>query len=329
MVHSRIKTWINLVACAVATLTFTVAANAQEAVYSGPQPAEKLPSFKAFLLRGDSIEKNDVDGQKTAVDPIKLAGSEPVVLIFWHQLGRPGFALLRTITQYSLSKTDDGLRTSVCLLTDDPEAKKFQGAIRLLPPKLSVSVPEGGADGPGSYGLNRNVRMTILIGKAGKVTDNFALVQPSVKVDAPKIAAAIAKALGQEPPSDEKLLATNARMRGTGTERAMKKQGDGKSALPDEALQLLRTMLRSESEQEIKEAAAKMESIVAKNPAARSDLSQRATRIVNSGNLKRYGIKLTQDYIKKWAKPRKDTKEAKSDSEPAAESRESKKEDPT
>jgi hypothetical protein len=307
MSRFRARIWIALIVCAFSTTMPNSTVNAQEAVYSGPQPAEKLPSFEATPLRGKGKDKSGERSERK-IDPIKIAGDKPVVLIFWHQLGRPGFALLRTITRYSLSKSEDGLHTSVCLLTDDPEAKKFQGALRLMPTELSVSVPEGGADGPGSYGLNRNIRMTILVGKAGKVTDNFALVQPSVQVDAPKIAAAIAKVLGQEPPATEKLLAADARMRSAGSDRMRQKRGTPKSALPEEATQLLRTMLQSKSEQEIKAAAAKIESIVAKNPAARRDLSQRASRIVNSGNLARYGNELTQSYIKNWATPPKETK---------------------
>jgi hypothetical protein len=40
--------------------------------------------------------------------------------------------------------------------------------------------------------------VTVLVAKDGKVTGNFALVQPSVAADGPKIAEAIAKALGSE-----------------------------------------------------------------------------------------------------------------------------------
>ena len=53
-----------------------------------------------------------------------------------------------------------------------------------------------GKEGPGSYGLNRNVTLTILVGKEGKVTANFALVQPSTQADLPKILEEVAKVAG-------------------------------------------------------------------------------------------------------------------------------------
>ena len=54
---------------------------------------------------------------------------------------------------------------------------------------MGVSVD--GAEGPGAWGLNREVAMTVVVGKDGKATANFALVQPSVQSDGPKIFAAM------------------------------------------------------------------------------------------------------------------------------------------
>ena len=45
--------------------------------------------------------------------------------------------------------------------------------------RVPVGVSVDGLEGPGSYGLNRNVTLTVLVGKAGRVRANFALVQPS------------------------------------------------------------------------------------------------------------------------------------------------------
>jgi hypothetical protein len=55
--------------------------------------------------------------------------------------------------------------------------------------------------------------MTVLVGKDDKVTANFALVQPSLQADGPKIAAAIADALGQPAPTAEELEKLSVPMR--------------------------------------------------------------------------------------------------------------------
>ena len=43
-----------------------------------------------------------------------------------------------------------------------------------------VGISVDGGEGPGAYGLNRNVELTILIANQNQVTANFAIVQPSV-----------------------------------------------------------------------------------------------------------------------------------------------------
>jgi len=64
-----------------------------------------------------------------------------------------------------------------------------------------------GIEGPGNYGLNKECLMTLVLAKGGKVTANFALVQPGI-ADAPGIIAAMAKLAGdKKPPTAEVLLA--------------------------------------------------------------------------------------------------------------------------
>jgi hypothetical protein len=49
------------------------------------------------------------------------------------------------------------------------------------------------------------VQVTVIVAKGNKVTANFASVQPTPDVDAPKIAEAIAAAVGGKPPTLEEL----------------------------------------------------------------------------------------------------------------------------
>jgi len=98
-------------------------------------------------------------------------------------------ALLASLSGYTLSPTQEGLSTGVIWLDDDATAaenqlKKMRHA---LTPKAPTGISLEGREGPGSYGLNRSVMLTILVGKDGKVTSNFAVVQPSLQLDLPKI----------------------------------------------------------------------------------------------------------------------------------------------
>ena len=65
-------------------------------------------------------------------------------------------------------------------------------------PPVGISID--GAEGPGSYGLNRNVNVTVLVGKDGRVTANFALIQPS-ELDATKILGEVVKLVGGTAPT--------------------------------------------------------------------------------------------------------------------------------
>ncbi|MBI1923129.1 hypothetical protein HYR99_02650 [Candidatus Poribacteria bacterium] len=173
-------------------------------LFSGPQPGEKLPSFKATGLRGD------LDGKE--FDPVALAAGKPQILIFQDDNPNEGdrsiytlFSSLRRIA----SKSKQELHMSLVFLGDDPDTpglkKLYQMAKQFVPEAGLVGVSREGREGPGAYGLNRNVAMTILVAKGGKVTHNFAFAQPMVWPD-PHLLGAIADVIGEEPATLEKWL---------------------------------------------------------------------------------------------------------------------------
>ena len=61
-------------------------------------------------------------------------------------------------------------------LSDDPAALKQ--ITQHVPENVLVGISPDGREGPGNYGLNRNVAQTIIIAKDGKVLHNFAFTQP-------------------------------------------------------------------------------------------------------------------------------------------------------
>lgn len=162
----------------------------QEALFSGPQPGEKLPAFKVLKVVGTP------QPQEETITP----GEEPTVLVFWHGVERSALPLLRVVDQYATERKGQVRLHHVVLYADRLEGEKrvplVQQSLRLgSPPFLS---PDG-MEGPGSYGLNKKCLVTILVGKAGKTTASFALVQPGF-ADAPKVVKAMAAAMGDANP---------------------------------------------------------------------------------------------------------------------------------
>lgn len=174
--------------------------SAQERVFSGPQPGEKITAFKAKTITGSQAGKE--------TDHIAEFKGSPTVLIFLHGLERSMLPLVRVVDQYTAEKKDTLKALYVYLDGDRVAAEQrlpqVQQSIRLQWP---IALSLDGAEGPGNYGLNKTCLLTILVAKGDIVTANFALVQPGI-ADAPKVIAAIASVIGDaNPPNAEALEA--------------------------------------------------------------------------------------------------------------------------
>ena len=163
-------------------------------VFSGPQVGEKLPSFPVTSIYGE------LEGQK--FDVIERAQGEPQVLILSDDGGvgvRGIFGFSRFSSTVALKSTT-GLHVSVLFLDDDP-AKISQFASRFgerLSQQVDViGVSPDGRDGPGAYGLNRNVAQTIIFAKDGQVTHNFVFPQGMLLPD-PHVLGALADVVGED-----------------------------------------------------------------------------------------------------------------------------------
>lgn len=173
-------------------------------VFSGPQPGEKLPPMKATSIVGES-EGKTFDFTKT--------DGQPLVLFLQDENG-VGFRSLydtsRMIAKIA-SESKQELHISVIFLADDSGAlkQKVSGVARGVAQNVSKNILLGlspdGREGPGNYGLNRNVSQTIIIAKDGKVLHNFVFTQPTVYAD-PYVLGAIVQAIGVDPASVEKWL---------------------------------------------------------------------------------------------------------------------------
>lgn len=271
---------------ALFAVTTTAQVLAQEKLFSGPQVGEKLSSFK---VRGVFDEAAGKD-----IDFVGLADGKPIVLIFVHDVNRQSVSMTRIFTGYTVSRSEDELSTGVVWLDDDATAaenqlKKMRHA---LTPGAPIGIYLEGREGPGSYGLNRNVMLTILVGKEGKVTGNFALVQPSLQVDLPKIIQSIVDVVGGEVPKLSDLKGMPEMMRNQTVE------SEAPNLRP-----LLAPLIRlTASEAEVEKAAQAIEEKAAEDPAVRKEVGRIADTIVDNGKLESYGTPKAQQYLAKWAK---------------------------
>lgn len=259
--------------------------HAQETVFSGPQAGEKLPDFQ---VRGVF----DEDAGKL-IDFVAEAKGQPILLIFVHEMTRPAISFTRALSAYTLSRAKDGLVTGIVWL--DADATAAENAVKrvqhALTPGARVGVSMDGQEGPGSYGLNRKVALTIIIAKQNKVTANFALVQPSLQADLPKVLEKIVEVVGGKVPKLSEIP-------GVAADGAMRARPEEDSRLRE----LLRRLIRRDAtDEDAAQAARDIEQHLAAHPPAKAELGRIASTIVASGKIANYGTKPAQESLRKWA----------------------------
>ena len=169
-------------------------------IFSGPQPGEKLPAFKATSLAGDKKGKE--------LDPITSAGDKLQVLFFQDASRAAIVGLFNGMDAIGKigRKTDKDLQIACVFLCDDAELvpKGFaqlehaQGFPELRERGVDViAVSKDGREGPGAYGLNRNFSQTIILARNGKVTRNFVFRQGMLYAD-PHVMGGIAELIDED-----------------------------------------------------------------------------------------------------------------------------------
>jgi hypothetical protein len=304
---------VALAACAswaaapLAVLAVEEAERGEEAkVYSGPQPGEKLPPLKVVGVYDGEAGKD--------LDFVAEAAGKPLLLVFVHKLTRPSMLLTRLVTYYAKDREADGIVTRIVWLDKDRSAAEeyLVRARRSLQFRVPVGISPEGDEGPGAYGLNRNVALTVLVAKEGKVTASFALIEPS-DTYAPEILAEVVKLIGGMPPTSEDLVRYGRRYEGRDSPRAGAGEGGAeggrerpaREAADDPRLAgLLRVLIQKDaSADEAKAKAAEIERYIAESPAARERLGRIASRVVASTIYRDggYGNEEARARLKKWA----------------------------
>lgn len=153
---------------------------------SGPQVGDSLKELKLLGHAGPQAGK-EFELTADLKDNVSL-------IVFVHQLTRPGLKLLRPLDEFAAKETK--LKTHYIWLNDDKEKmgeflKRAENSLALRSPS---SIGLDGKLGPDTYGLNDRVMMTVLITRGSRVVGNLALVDPN-ETDARRILEAAKKAL--------------------------------------------------------------------------------------------------------------------------------------
>ena len=206
----------------------------EKPLFSGPQSGEKLPSFKAFGIRGKTEGKE--------LDAIAAAAGKAQVLIFQddNRVGIRGIYGISRALSKIVEKSKKGLSIQVVFLGDDATelSSMLKRIATRLPEVITLGTSREGREGPGSYGLNRNVSMTVLVAREGKVLHNFAFQQPLLYVD-PHVLGGIAEAIGEKRETVQGWLNEGAtggrRTRGEAAPRRRERTREGSEAGDEKA----------------------------------------------------------------------------------------------
>ncbi len=281
-------------------------ASADEPAFSGPQKGEKLVPFNVKGVYDEDAGK--------PLDFVKQADGKPTVLVFVHKVTRPSVGLTRVLMDYVATRKKDGLRGFVVWLADDATASEafLKRARHAIPKKTPIGISVDGQEGPGAYGLNRNVTLTILTANDNKVTANFALVQPSLQADLLKIVGEVVKLVGGETPT----LAELGAVRRPKAKPSVK-PAKGPQLAPQVEGRLRRMIQKDATAEQVDKVAAEIEAALVKDEASRQRVGEIARNIIKAGKLDNYGTPKAREYLQAWAKkfvPTQDTQKRAGDS---------------
>jgi len=131
------------------------------------------------------------------------------------------------------------------------------------------------------------------------VSANFALVQPSLQVDLPKVAAAIVEQIGGPLPQLSELLEAGGVQQRA---ESMARNPEANKPDPESIRTLVRPLIQLDaSNEQVDRAAEAIEQAIANSPGGQKEIGRIASTIVSSGKLENYGTSHAQGYLKRWS----------------------------
>ncbi|MEM9368700.1 MAG: hypothetical protein AAGD07_22135 [Planctomycetota bacterium] len=195
---------------------------AGQPIFSGPQPGEPLPPMTITDVRSDASATVVGDDPGQPVMLICMDDSEVSEKITYYY-GRLTKALAAVPETRSL-------RVVMAILGDDPQEPLAMArrSLRYAAPNTVIGIGRDGRDGPGAFGLNRNVAVTILLAKDGQVTHNFAFPSATFEIN-PHVLGGLSELL--EVPSQTLAAAVSASTQKSGQSKMKSGQSSMKSAV--------------------------------------------------------------------------------------------------
>ncbi len=250
-------------------------------IFSGPQVGEPVASFSMTGVFGKEAHEN--------IDLVKRSDGGPLLLIFVHERSRPAIGLSNTLAKFAAS-LDGQLTCGICYLTDDSsEARNWMKRFeQYFDKSVSVGIAADGVEGPGQYGLNRNVAVTIVAANQNEVTANFALMQPELQADGQAVIDAVATMMGNDsPPRIAQFLPRRDRNAGNQVSREL-------------GLLLRQLVNKQATAAEVDEVAKKVDEFLKEHPEQTSPMGALCHRLVNGEEPA--GTEAAQKYLADWSK---------------------------
>ncbi len=212
---------------------------AQDKVFSGPQPGEKLTPFKVVQVKGEKAVEKEIVGKSE---------NDCTIICFAHKVSEAAIGLMIFLETYASQQ--DTIEDHYVWLTENP-AEMQQNVRRWnFFQDAPVSISVDGIEGPGEYGLNRNVTMTVLVAKKDNtVVASFALEDPNQR-DSDKILKEVAKVIGKDAPSYEQIREQLNERRRMRRDRRLRENPIFKLAPNDELGKMMVNMMGGEGSRE-------------------------------------------------------------------------------
>lgn len=149
---------------------------------SGPVAGSAVVQFQVFNATGDHAGE--------VLDIVAHREGQPTLYCFVpaERWDRPTARLLRHLDQSIGETADKGAVVVVWVTSDTAAAREYlpraQQSLKFS--RTSLTVYEAGPTGPGEWGINTDVSLTVVASNAGRVLRSFVLDSPS-DTDAPEI----------------------------------------------------------------------------------------------------------------------------------------------
>ncbi|QDU67904.1 hypothetical protein [Engelhardtia mirabilis] len=178
-----------LTGLALACLGAAAAAGAlQDEAFSGPLPGEPIVGFEAVGMNGELRDE--------VHDFVADFAGATTVWCFIHEVSRATSRTIRALDEACVARRPDGLETLFVLLGKDQDETERYGLELpgLLEVRSPLAVSLDGQEGPGAWGLNREMSLTIVVTRRDVAVASFPLLTTNA-TDVPQVMAAVDQAL--------------------------------------------------------------------------------------------------------------------------------------